>query len=124
MKEKKTAVITFRTEEWVKNELQEVANQNNWSQAQVVEQICKNFITNPEPNQIIIKAKDLLKIAKEIEEEKCGGAEITIDFRWDEKTQTYFKELTANGIECGGNGYIAMDTAAKELTNDEISELP
>lgn len=124
MKEKKTAVITFRTEEWLKNDIQEVTNQNNWSQAQVVEQICKNFVTNPEPHQIIIKTEDLLKIAKEFEEEKCGGAELIIEFRWDEESQTYYKELTANGIECSGNGYIAMNTVAKELTEEEILNIP
>lgn len=124
MKEKKTAVITFRTEEWVKEELQEIANQNNWSQAQVVEQLCKNFIANPEPNHIIIKTEDLLKITKELEEEACGGAEIQIDFRWDKTSQTYYKEFTINGLETSGMGCIAMDSVAKEMTEDEIREIP
>lgn len=124
MKEKKTAVITFRTEEWVKNELQEIANQNNWSQAQVVEQICKNFIANPEPNKILISTKDLTKITEEVEREKCGGAEITINFQWDEENKTYYKELEINGIESGGLGSIGMDTVARELTEEEINDIP
>ena len=41
MKEKKNAVITFRTEEWVKNELQKIADINKWSLAQTIEEICK-----------------------------------------------------------------------------------
>ena len=123
MKNKKTAVITFRTHEWVKDQLSECAAQNQWSQAQVVEQICKNFIVNPEPFKIAISAKDFLEMAKQIEDEGCGGVELSIDFMYDEATQTHYKELTAMGLECGGSGSIMFDACARELTEEEIVDI-
>lgn len=39
MKEKKSSVITFRTEEWVKDQLQIAADQNQWSLAQTAETV-------------------------------------------------------------------------------------
>lgn len=124
METKKTAVITFRTQEEIKEALNECAKQNQWSQAQVVEQICKNFLVNPEPFKITIWAKDLLEMAKELQEEGCGGVELSIDLKWDEKTETYYKELNAYGLEGGGFGSILFNTCAKDLTDEEKLDIP
>lgn len=124
MVSKKTAVITFRTNEWVKEALNECAKENKWSQAQVVEQLCKNFFVNPEPFKIKIKASDFLQMAKEIELEGCGGVELSIDLKYDEDNESYHKELNAIGLEAGGLGAIMFDAYAIELTQDEIFEIP
>lgn len=41
MKEKKTIVITFRTDTKTKEKLDKVAEEKEWSISQVVEKICK-----------------------------------------------------------------------------------
>lgn len=124
MKEKKTAVITFRTNEEIKEALIECAKQNEWSQAKTIEQICKNFLVNPEPFKITIWAKDLLEIAKELKEEGCGGVELSIDLKWDEETETYYKELNAYGLEGGGFGSILFDACARGMTEEEQLDIP
>lgn len=40
---KKTEVITFRTDEETKKKLQEIANEKEWSIAQLVDKICKEY---------------------------------------------------------------------------------
>lgn len=124
MKNKKTAVITFRTSEEIKEALNDCATQNQWTQAQVVEQLCKNFLANPEPYKITIWVKDLLNIVKEIEAEGCGAVELSIDPKFDETTQRYYKELNANGLECGGMGCIMFDAYAEEIKESEYADIP
>lgn len=40
---KKTEVITFRTDPETKKKIEEIANQKEWSVAQVVDKICKQY---------------------------------------------------------------------------------
>lgn len=120
---KKTAVITFRTEEWIKNEIQKYAEANKWSPAQTVEEIIRLFIANPQPNKIIIKASDLIEIAKELEEEGCEGAEVSIDLITSEDETEIYKQLEVGGLITGGLGYISLDKTAIELTEEEIQNI-
>ena len=88
MPEKKTEVITFRTEEWVKNLLQTAADQNKWSIAQTVNEICKSFVCNPQPDRIVVRTKDLAKLVGEcLRENRESAADIRIDLRQDEETK-------------------------------------
>lgn len=125
MAEKKNEVITFRTETWVKDELNKVANHNKWSTAQVVNQLCLNYLSNPQPNQITIKADDLIKAAIAIRQEGLEkGVEISIDLIWDEENNVYKKELNFAMIECGGLGQIGGFNSIAEMSFDEISNIP
>ena len=125
MAEKKNEVITFRTEAWVKEELNKVAEYNQWSIAQTVNQLCMNYLANPKPNQITIKASDLIKAAIEIRQEGMDkGVEITINLRWDEETEEYKKELDFNVLEAGGLGMIGCFDSIEEMTYEEILDIP
>lgn len=46
---KKTEVITFRTDEETKKKLQEIANEKEWSIAQLVDKICKEYFKEKNP---------------------------------------------------------------------------
>ena len=125
MAEKKNEVITFRTETWVKDELNKVAKHNKWSTAQVVNQLCLNYLSNPQPNQITVKAEDIIKAAIAIRQEGIEkGVEISIDLVWDEENKTYQKELNFYMIECGGLGQIGGFDSIKEMDYNEISNIP
>ena len=125
MAEKKNEVITFRTEAWVKEELNKVAEYNKWSIAQTVNQLCLNYLANPKPNQITIKTSDLIKAAIEIRQEGMDkGVEMTIDLRWDEETEAYKKELNFNVLETGGLGMIGSFDSIEEMTYEEILDIP
>lgn len=51
---KKTEVITFRTDTETKNQLAQIASEKDWSIAQVVDKICKEYFKNRnEKSQII-----------------------------------------------------------------------
>lgn len=51
---KKTEVITFRTDSETKEQLTKIANEKDWSIAQVVDKICKEYFkTNNENSRII-----------------------------------------------------------------------
>lgn len=67
MKEKKTAVITVRTTEYINEWLTEKAEEKQWTKAQLVENIIKEFVygTDEEENE---KAKEIFKY---IQESKC-----------------------------------------------------
>lgn len=125
MTDKKTEVITFRTEPWVKNRLQEIANQNHWTIAQTVNQVCTNFIVEPKPNEITIKSEDFIRAAKEIRQEGTDkGVELRIAVSVDEENQCYYKELIYDIIECGGLGAIGCNSAIREMTENEILDIP
>lgn len=125
MKEKKTAVITFRTEEWVKDLLQEAADQNKWSIAQTVNELCKKFVVNPQPETIIVKTKELVRIANElIEEGNETGTQLRIDISTDENETEIYKELCFEVLESGGHGCITNFDTIKEMTEEEILDIP
>lgn len=48
---KKTEVITFRTNEEVKTELDRIAKEKEWSVSQVVEKICKEYFKKKKEEQ-------------------------------------------------------------------------
>ena len=48
---KKTEVITFRTDSETKNALAKVATEKEWSIAQVVDKICKEYFAKIPPNK-------------------------------------------------------------------------
>ena len=125
MKEKKTAVITFRTEEWVKDLLQEAADQNKWSIAQTVNELCIKFVVNPQPETIIVKTKELVNIANElIKKGNETGTQLRIDISTDENKTEIYKELFFEVLESGGHGCIADFDAIKEMTEEEILDIP
>ena len=45
MKEKKSVVITFRTDEKTKEKLDKMSEEREWSVSQVVEKICREYFT-------------------------------------------------------------------------------
>lgn len=45
---KKTEIITFRTSAEIKEKLVEMANEKEWSVAQVVDKICKEYFKDKE----------------------------------------------------------------------------
>ena len=51
---KKTEVITFRTDSETKNQLAQIASEKDWSIAQVVDKICKEYFRNSNENSQII----------------------------------------------------------------------
>lgn len=120
---KKTAIITFRTEEWVKNEIQKYAEANKWSPAQTVEEIIKLFIANPHPNKITVKTTDLIEMVEALKENECGGAEISIELHQNSEETILFKELEIGGLITGGYGYISLDKTAPEMTEEEVLEI-
>ena len=46
MKPKKDVVITFRTDAKIKEQLDRMAEEKEWSVSQVVEKICKEYFRN------------------------------------------------------------------------------
>lgn len=125
MEEKKTEVITFRTEKWVKERLEAITKKNKWSLAQLVNQLCMNFLVDPKPNQITVKGEDIIKMAIIVRQEGSEkGVELTINVRANEEETDLIKELTYDMIECGGLGCIAGGDPLKEMTPDEILEIP
>lgn len=123
MKDKKTQVITFRTEEWVKTALEETAEYNKWSLAQTVNQILINYLINPQPGKITIPGKELIKAAKEIRQEGIEkGVEIEIQIKQFEGEEAS-KYLSYTIIECGGLGAIEGDHI-KGMTDEEILNIP
>lgn len=72
MKEKKTAVITIRTTEYINEWLTEKAEEKEWTKAQLVENIIKEFVygTDEEENE---EAKEIFQY---IQEKKCDIDEL------------------------------------------------
>lgn len=125
MKEKKNAVITFRTEDWIKDQLQLAADKFEWSLAQMVEKICKKYVACPAPEHIIIKTTDLINAVEEIKSENTTGAvEILITLRENEDKTDVEKILTYSILENGGAGCIADFEAIAEMKPEEIEEIP
>ena len=125
MKEKKTAVITFRTEEWVKDLLQEAADQNKWSIAQTVNVLCKKFVANPHPETITIRIQDLVNIIEELKKEGTEKAtQLCIDIKPNEDETKIIKTLSFEVLECGGRGCIGGFDSIEELSEAEISNIP
>lgn len=124
MKEKKTAVITFRTEEWVKDLLETLAEQNRWSIAQTVNEICKEFVTNPQPGEITIKTTDLINVINEIIAEGKEAVEISISNVTNADINTSQKTLHFGTLESGGMGACYDFDAIKGMTPEEILNIP
>lgn len=125
MAEKKNEVITFRTGEWVKNELQKIADYNRWSVAQTANQIIINYLLNPHPGSITISAEELIKAAVNIRKEGTNkGVDISINIRKDFDSEEMHKFLDYRILECGGLGYIDDFEGIKELSQEEILNLP
>lgn len=125
MKEKRNAVITFRTEDWVKDILEKAAEENKWSLAQTVNELCKKFVANPQPEQIIVKAKDLIEAVKQIENTgEEFGVHLLIDLIADTDKMTIQKVLRFDLLECGGMGLREGPEEIKEMTREEIADIP
>lgn len=125
MPEKKSEVITFRTEEWIKTELQRIADLNKWSVAQTANQIIANYLINPYPGSITISAEELIKAAVNIRKEGINkGVEISINIRKDYASEEVHKFFDYRVIDNGGLGCIDDFEGIKELTEDEILDIP
>lgn len=125
MKEKKTTVITFRTEDWVKETLQEYAQQNKWSVAQTVETICKNFIADPFANEIIVSLADLIKIVDQLKNEGIDkGVRMYTVLEANEGKLELKKRMEFELLECGGNGCITGFEPIYQLNEEEILDIP
>ncbi len=125
MKDKKNAVITFRTEEWIKEKLIIAAEQNKWSLAQTVEELCKKFIACPQPEHIIIRTQDLINAVEEIKKEGTKGAvELLITLQPNEDETNAEKILIYNVLENGGFGCTTGFDPIVEMTKEEILDIP
>lgn len=51
MKEKKTVVITFRTDPRIKEDLDKISREKEWSISQVVEKICREYLKEKKEEQ-------------------------------------------------------------------------
>lgn len=125
MKEKKNSVITFRTEEWVKEGLEIAAEQNKWSVAQTVNELCKKFVINPQAHKITIKTQDLIKAIEEIKKEgQYGAIEISIELTTNKEETEVIKMIELNVLECGGMGRISGFDPIYEITKEELNQIP
>ena len=124
MKEKKNAVITFRTENWIKENLQRAAEDNGWSVAQTVEEVCKKFIANPQPDTITIKLKDLENLITEIKKDNWQAVKIKINLEADEEKMTLYKTLQIIGLESSGWGSCYDFETIKGMSREEILDIP
>lgn len=124
MKEdKKTKIVTFRTDEETKKMLDIIAEQNKWSVSQVVEQIIKNFIVNPHPELITIKTEELGRIYKELKESDMPIAELMIDTITDmegEPEERVYRGIRITGIEHMGVGSCPDFEPIEELPEEEF----
>ena len=122
---KKTKVITFRTEEWIKDRIDKIASQNKWSPAQTVEEIIKLFIANPHPGIITVKTSDLVNVVKELERENINGAtRLTISIQTNEDETDLEKTLDFDALECGGLGCISGFQTIIEISQEELLNIP
>lgn len=125
MRDKKTAVITFRTEEWIKEALTQQASQNQWSVAQTVNAICRDFAIDPTPGEITIKISDLVKIVEELKEEGIDKAvHLHIDLEPNENETELLKKIEFEVWECGGTGCISGFDPIYEMTQEEVLDIP
>ena len=128
-KPKKTEVITFRTDKNVKDTLEEMAEYYQWTIAKVVEQIIINFISDPAPGKITIKTDELYRAYKELKENRNEGVKLEIDiiteneYLDDEETIRY-RGMRITGLEAGGLGACSDFDPIKELSYDEILDIP
>lgn len=121
MKEKKTAVITFRTEEWVKELLEEVANQNRWTIAQTVNEICKYFVLNPNPDEITIDTRKLLESLQEISNSfPVSATRLFIEMTPNEEENKFNKTLNFEVLEYGRLGSCMDFDKINEITEEEL----
>lgn len=125
MKEKKTAVITFRTEEWVKEILEKAAKENKWSVAQTVNELCKKFVVNPQPETITIRVSDLIAAVEEIKAEgEDKAVKLMIWMETNEDETELIKTLNFDVLECGGHGCISGFDTIYELSHEELLDIP
>lgn len=121
MKEKKTAVITFRTEEWVKELLEEVANQNRWTIAQTVNEICKYFVINPNPDEITIETRKLLETLQGISNSfPVSATRLFIEMTPNEEENKFNKTLNFEVLEYGRLGSCMDFDEINEITEEEL----
>lgn len=122
MKEKKTEIITFRTDKDTKMYLEEAAQQNKWSTSQVCEEICKQFTINPQPGRIVIKTNELKRIYEELIEDDIEACELDITLEViNENNVSKIIEIT--GLQSGGLGAVTGYEPIYEMTKDEIKEI-
>lgn len=82
--EKKTKVVTFRTDEETRKILEEIAKTNKWSVSQVVEQLVKNFIVDPHPEEITISTEQLGKVYEELKNKNLPIVRLETDTTTEE----------------------------------------
>ena len=100
------------------------AEQNKWSLAQTVEELCKKFIACPQPERITIKTSDLIKATEEIK--KIGtktAVKILITLQVNEDETDIEKILTYEVLESGGFGCVGGFEPIIEITKEELREL-
>lgn len=121
---KKDKVITFRTEEWVKSAIEEIAQQNKWTPASTVEEIIKQYIANPYPGEITVKSEELVSVTKDlIETDNIQAVELSISLELNEDKTDIQKKLFITGLECGGRGALESEII-DEMTEEEILNIP
>lgn len=124
MKEKKSAVITFRTEEWVKQKLEQYAKEEKRSIAQIAEQACRNIAIDPRPNEIIVKTEELYSKVKEYKEDGTKAIILHFDMVPNDEERVIYKAIHFEGLESGGRIRWQDMDEIEEMTTEEILEIP
>jgi len=123
-KEKKTQVISFRTDERTKELLEQAADYNRRTIGQLVELICLNWLVDPNPNEIVVKAKDFYERIEEVKAEAKHAIELKIDVEESTDGDEIRKVLYFGSLESGGLGICEDFDPVSEMTPAEIKEIP
>ena len=120
--------ITFETEQWTKEQLEQIAKINDFSVDEMLNQLILSYIYNPRPGQITIRGEDIVDAAKMVATEGTEKA-VKLDIYQKENQIEgedyifYTKHLSVDMLECGGCGLIAGEIY-DEITPEELEEIP
>lgn len=118
--------ITFETEQWLKEQLEEMARINDFSIDEILNQLILSYIYNPRPGQITIKGEDIVDAAKLVATEGIEKAVKLDIYQKENQGEDYIfctKHLSVDILECGVCGMIAGEIY-DEITPEELEEIP
>lgn len=95
MKEKKTSIITVRTTEWVREELEAIAYEKQWSISQLVEQIILDYLDPINAQITQDDEQNALKLLNLIEKQGTIDLKTVIKLAIENNLLTTFKGMGA-----------------------------
>lgn len=121
--DKKTEVITFRTDETTKQILEKESKKRDWTVAQIVNNICKSYIENQNPGSIVLKSKTFFEYVEKLKNDKTIEAiEVNI-YTYEDDNKINKKYFSIDVIRCGGMVCEDNDDSLMEMTQEEIYEI-